>query len=116
MRLSPTDKGGTQRKLALLTIVFLRNSNENRRTLRCKTPSVRAGTENRGFGKKPQKTRPKKKRGKNLPKTTQAEDGFAERKTMIAFDTTLVAKTIGRMGIDMPTCRDDQTMPRYATM
>ena len=53
--------------------VFFRIPNQNRRTLRCKTRSGCALTENRNFGKKPQKTRPKKKRGKNLIKTTEVE-------------------------------------------
>ena len=81
--------------------------------------------ENRTFGKKPQKARPKKKRGKNLTKTTEAEDDFVDRKTLIALDKTLIGKSMyiwgltcqhadtrreisAHLGINLPTCSDDQ--------
>ena len=80
IRRSATHQTGAQRKLrshnaiyVFLTNVLFRISKQNRRTLRCKTRSGRVVTENRNFGRKTQKTRPKKKRGKNLDKTTETE-------------------------------------------
>ena len=49
-------------------IFFLPKSRANRQSRRRKTPSDCATMENHNFGKKPQKARPKKKRGKNCPK------------------------------------------------
>ena len=77
-----------------LNDVFFQISNENRRTLRCKTRSGRVVTENRTFDQKPQKARPKKKRGKNLIQTTKAADDFVDRKTLIAFDKTPIGKSL----------------------
>ena len=92
-----------QRNLGFfLTNILFRISNENRRTLRCKTRSGRVLTENRIFGKKPQKSRPKKKRGKNLTKTTETEDHFVDNKTLVALDKTLIRKTLYIWGL---TCQ-----------
>ena len=82
--------------------MLFRISNENRRTLRCKTRSGRVLMENRIFGKKPQKSRPKKKRGKNLTKTTEAEDHFVDSKTLVAFDKTLIGGALYIWGL---TCQ-----------
>ena len=58
--------------------------------------------ENRIFGKKLQKSRPKEKRAKNLIKTIEAEDHFVDRKTPIAFDKTLIGKPLYIWGL---TCQ-----------
>ena len=79
--------------------MFFRISTENDRTLRCKTRSVRVVMENRTFDEKPQKARPKKKRGKNLTKTTETEDHFVDRKTLVAFDKTLIGKSLYIWGL-----------------
>ena len=73
--------------------------------------------ENRIFGKEPQKSRPKKKRGKNLTKTTETEDHFVDSKTLVAFDKTLIGKSLYIWGL---TCQDagmtKNTLLRYNAM
>jgi len=67
--------------------------------------------ENRTFGKKPQKARPKKKRGKNLTKTTETEDHFVDRKTLVALDKTLIGKSLYIWGL---TCQHEGVTNKYA--
>ena len=66
--------------------------------------------ENRAFGKKPQKARPKKRRGKNLTKTTETEDHFVDRKTLVAFDKTLIGKSLYIWGL---TCQRAEVTNTY---